>query len=136
MIKFYKHLFLKLSFQSIIMKRKVKGGILATIGYLLSPLSWWNDLIINLPLAYLFGLLFGLISKSLFLPMIIFGYWLTNVAGFMIMHHGLKDLKSKKKSKPTKNELLKDIGISLLYTIIVVILVWIGWLKFPTEYFR
>ena len=32
--------------------QKIKGGILLTVGYLLSPLCWWNDLIINLPIAY------------------------------------------------------------------------------------
>ncbi len=118
------------------MKHKIKGGILATIGYILSPLSWWNDLLINIPLAYAFAFPFGLISRTLFLPMMIFGYWITNVVGFMLMHHGVKDLVSNEKSKYTKKELVKDIVISLLYTLVVVLFVKMGWLKFPLEYFE
>jgi hypothetical protein len=118
------------------MKHKIKGGILATIGYILSPISWWNDLVINIPLAYAFAFPFGLVSRSLFLPMMIFGYWITNVVGFMLMHHGVTGLVSKEKSKYTKKELMKDIVISILYTLVVVIFVKMGWLKFPLEYFK
>ena len=32
-------------------KRKVSGSILAVIGFMLSPLSWWNDAFVNFPLA-------------------------------------------------------------------------------------
>lgn len=117
------------------MKHEIKGGILATVGYILSPLSWWNDLVINIPLAYVFAFPFGLISRNLFLPMMIFGYWITNVVGFMLMHHGVKDLVSGGKSKNTKKELMKDIVTSILYTLVVVIFVKMGWLKFPLEYF-
>ncbi|PZU92219.1 MAG: hypothetical protein DCE90_18695, partial [Pseudanabaena sp.] len=35
--------------------QKIKGGIFLVVGYVLSPLCWWNDLIINLPIAYGFG---------------------------------------------------------------------------------
>ncbi len=118
------------------MKKILKGGVLATIGFLLSPLSWWNDLLINIPLAYGFASLFGLISKDLFFPMMILGYWITNILGFMLMHHGLKDLSSKETSKYTRKELKKDFILSLLYTVLVVILIKTGVLKFPTDYFN
>jgi len=116
-------------------KRKIKGGILATIGYLLSPLSWWNDIFINLPLAYIFAVPFGLISRKLFSPMIILGYWITNIAGFILMHHGVTDLISKETKTYTKKELTKDIIISIIYTLIVVIFILKGWIKFPSDYF-
>ncbi|MCK5475760.1 MAG: hypothetical protein KAI71_04240 [Candidatus Pacebacteria bacterium] len=113
------------------MKKKIKGGIHATIGFILSPLSWWNDLLVNIPLAYIFALPFGLISEKLFLPMIILGYWITNVIGFMLMHHGVSDLVSKDTKKYTKKELTKDILISVVYTIIVILFVLSGFIKFP-----
>ena len=113
-------------------KRRIKGGILATIGFLLSPFSWWNDIFINIPLAYVFALPFGFFSKNLFLPAIILGYWITNIVGFILIHHGVQDLTTKETKKYTKKELIKDIIISLIYTAIVVILVLMGWLKFPT----
>jgi hypothetical protein len=117
------------------MKRKFKGGILAKIGFILSPLSWWNDLLVNIPLAYAFAFPFGLVSKDFFFPMMILGYWITNVIGFMLMHHGYHDLISKEKGKYTRKELVKDIIISIIYTIVVVIFIKMGWLKFPLEYF-
>jgi hypothetical protein len=118
------------------MKRKIKGKILVSVGYILSPFSWWNDLFVNIPLAYVFALPFGFFSKKLFLPAMILGYWITNVIGFIMIHHGVKDLISKERSKYTKKILIKDILISIVYTGVVVIFVLKGWLKFPTEYFR
>jgi hypothetical protein len=115
---------------------KMRGGILATIGYLLSPASWYNDPFLNIPLAYLFAFPFGLISEKLFMPFMITGYWLTNIAGFMLMHYGVKNMTSKFKSSYSRKEITRDILISILYTLFVVMLVKIGWLKFPSEYFR
>jgi hypothetical protein len=117
-------------------RKIIKGGFLATVGFILSPLSWWNDALINLPLSYIFAIPFGLISKSLFGPMLIFGYWITNVAGFMLMHHGVQDLATKEVKKYTRKEFIKDIIISTAYTGIVVLFILKGWIKFPTEYFN
>ena len=115
-------------------KRKINGGILATIGFILSPLSWWNDLFVNIPIAYVFGFLFGLISKSLFLPFMIIGYWITNILGVILMHKGISDVFLKSEKKYTRKELLKDLVISILYTLVIVILVMLGILKLPSEY--
>jgi len=109
---------------------------LTFIGYLLSPLSWWNDIIINIPLAYAFAYPFGLISRKLFLPTMILGYWITNIAGLILLHRGVKDMVTEEKVKYTKKNFAKDAVISLIYTAVVVVLVKIGWLKFPLEYFK
>jgi hypothetical protein len=115
---------------------KIRGGIIATLGYLLSPASWYNDLFLNIPLAYVFAFPFGLISEKLFMPFMILGYWLTNIAGFMLMHYGVKNMTSSRKSRYSRKEIARDILISILYTLFVVLLVKVGWLKFPSEYFR
>ncbi|MCX6780839.1 MAG: hypothetical protein NT003_01845 [Candidatus Magasanikbacteria bacterium] len=116
-------------------KQKIKSGILTTLGFLLSPLSWWNDIFINIPIAYIFALPFGLISQKFFLPAMIFGYWLTNIAGFILMHHGVKGIKSSVIKKYSKKELIKDIGASIAYTILVVILAKVGLIVFPAGLF-
>jgi hypothetical protein len=117
-------------------KDKVKGGLLATVGYLLSPVSWWNDLFVNIPIAYAFGALFGLVSEDLFLPAMVAGYWITNILGFVLMHRGAKVIVSKKKVVGySKRELVTDLAISAVYTIIVAILVVTGVLRLPAEYF-
>jgi len=58
-------------------RRKIKGSILTIIGYVLSPLSWWNDI--------------------LFLPAMVVGYWITNIAGLVLMRYGVVNLVSKEK---------------------------------------
>ena len=113
--------------------RKIKGGALALLGFLLSPLSWWNDLLINLPIAYAFAFPFGHISKNLFLPMMILGYWITNVVGLMLMHYGARKVISKGEVKYTRKKLFREIIISLVYTLIIVVLIKIEWLPFPLE---
>jgi len=110
--------------------KRIFGGVVAFIGYILSPLSWWNDLIVNIPLAYLFAWLVGFVVRGHFLALMIIGYWITNVAGFIMMHAGIKMAATRK----VKIEFLKDFLISVLYTAIVVGFYYLGWLKFPTDY--
>jgi hypothetical protein len=113
------------------MNKKVTGGILVTLGYLLSPLSWWNDLFLNIPIAYGVAFLFSLISKNLFAPAMIIAYWLTNITGFILMHKGAKKFIGSEEHKYNKDDFGKDICISILYTLVVVILILKGWLKPP-----
>jgi len=115
-------------------KRKAKGGVLATLGYLLSPLSWWNDAFINLPIAYAFAYLAAYISKDLFFPALVIGYWITNIFGLILLHRGASDVLSEKGREEnwhSKKDLLRDFQVSIFYTIIVVILVAGGILKVP-----
>jgi hypothetical protein len=70
------------------------------------------------------------------MPFMIIGYWLTNVAGFMLMHYGVKDMASGRKRPYSRKEIFRDVLISILYTLIVVILVETGVLKFPLGNFR
>ncbi len=117
-------------------KNRIRGGLLATAGYLLSPVSWWNDLFVNIPLAYAFGALVGIVSEDLFLPAMVAGYWITNILGFVLIHRGAKEIVSKKKvAGYSKRELVADLAVSAVYTIIVVVLVAAGVLRLPAEYF-
>jgi hypothetical protein len=119
-----------------ITRRRARGGLLTTVGFILSPVSWWNDLFINIPLAYAFGALLALISRDLFLPAMVVGYWITNLLGFVLMHRGMKDLLSKDGGEGRRRrDLLVDISVSIAYTVIVVILVAAGVLRLPAEYF-
>jgi hypothetical protein len=97
--------------------RTLKNFTLFTVGYLLSPLSWWNDAFINLPLAYLFGSGLSLFSPRLFFPGMVLGYWLTNFAGFLLMHKGVEGMIQKKKWG-----IWKSLLVSLIYTGIIFLL--------------
>jgi hypothetical protein len=123
-------------------KRKVTGGVLGVIGFMLSPLSWWNDAVVNLPLALIFASVVGFFyrpaarpNSTAFDAMVILGYWLTNILGFVLMHKGAQNAFSDKPLKYSWRALLKDIGISLLYTAVIVVLIKVGVLKPIQDYF-
>lgn len=123
-------------------KRKISGGILGVIGFMLSPLSWWNDAVVNLPLAWLFASGVALIYKpasepdsKVFDALVVLGYWLTNVLGFVLMHKGAQQVLSREEKKYSRRELLKDVAVSLVYTALIVVLLKIGILKPISAYF-
>src|SRR5256714_64132 len=117
-------------------KRKVTGSLLAVIGFMLSPLSWWNDLFINVPLALAFAWIISLFDKAAFEWSLIVGYWLTNIAGLILMHKGAQNLLTEKDRGYSGRDLLRDVGISLLYTGLIVALIKFGVLKPIRDYLR
>jgi len=117
-------------------KRKVSGSVLAVVGYMLSPLSWWNDMFVNVPLALVFAWIVSAFYKPAFTPALVLGYWLTNVLGFVLMHKGAQQLLSEQDKKYSRRELLKDVAISLLYTLVIIALIKFGVLKPFQNYFH
>ncbi len=111
--------------------KKVWGGLLFIVGFLLSPLSWWNDLFINIPLAYGFGWLVSLFAPNFFLSSIILGYWLSNILGLFLMHQGSQITTGKDANFSLKNQLLVATG----YTLLIILLWFFGIIKLPSEYF-
>lgn len=104
--------------------KRLRGGFLMLVGYLLSPLCWWNDLIINLPVAYGFGYLCRLIAPDLFLPGAIAGYWLSNLVGIVMMQFGAIDVfQNQSKERNFKKELLTGLATSTVYTLVIVLIV-------------
>jgi hypothetical protein len=116
-------------------KRKISGGIMATIGFWLSPLSWWNDAFVNLPLALVFAWLVSFFYKPAFTASLIVGYWLTNVLGFVLLHKGARKMLSEKPPPEWRRELLKDVIVSLVYTGVIIALIKLGLLKPLAGYF-
>jgi hypothetical protein len=104
-------------------KRKISGGALVTIGFMLSPLSWWNDAFVNIPLALGFAWLVSFLYQPAFAASLIVGYWLTNVVGLVLMHKGARKMLSGKPAADLRRELLKDVIVSLIYTGVIVVLV-------------
>jgi hypothetical protein len=118
-------------------KRRFQGSALAIIGFLLSPLSWWNDLFINVPLAVGFAWIVSLFYRPAFQVAVVIGYWLTNVLGFVLMHKGARKVISKEEPPPySKREFARDVGVSLLYTLLIVVLVKLGVLQPLTDYWK
>lgn len=111
-------------------KRATFHTLLAIVGYALSPLSWWNDLVVNVPLAYIFALPFSLMDERLFPVSFILGYFLSNLIGFMLLHKGLAGVL--RKSQPHFN-LKQTLWVTIFYTLLLVVLVILGWLPSPQE---
>ena len=96
--------------------------LLGVIGFILSPLSWWNDFFVNFPLAYGFAWavgrfihLFMVINEWYFINLFIIGYFLTNLIGFLMIHYSVFGLKMEKKAT-----LGKQLLVSLIYSLVVV----------------
>ncbi|MGG6295059.1 hypothetical protein ACQ4M4_11750 [Leptolyngbya sp. AN02str] len=112
--------------------RRLRGGLLLGVGYMLSPLSWWNDLFFNLPVAYVFGFVVSLIAPDLFLPTAIAGYWFSNLAGILLMQFGFMDVAQVgSNQRNLKKELLIGILSSSIYTGLILVLMHVGILEAP-----
>ena len=107
-------------------KRRAYGGTLAFIGYMLSPLSWWNDLFVNWPIALVFAWAISWFWKPAFVASLILGYWLTNILGFVLMQKGGAKIISEKDAPYSRKLLFRDLAISVLYTLLVVALAKAG----------
>lgn len=107
--------------------------ILVTTGFILSPLSWWNDLVINVPLAYLISYPFSLLNESFFLPSFVLAYWFTNLLGLFMLHWGGEALIT---NNETSFSIRRSIIVSLIYTLLMILIVLFGWLASPTEYLK
>ncbi len=108
--------------------KRTWSALIGALGWLLSPLSWWNDLLVNVPLAYLFALPFSLIDEKLYVPSFVVGYWLTNVVGFVLLHKGVVGVMRDRKSS-----LKKDLIVATGYTVVIATAAFLGWLPSPSS---
>lgn len=111
--------------------KTLKNSFLIGLGYMLSPLSWWNDLFFNLPIAYVFGYAIRWAYPEAFIPATIAGYWLSNVLGILMMQTGALDLAMSDQPRSLQRELWIGLGSSTLYTFIIVGLVYWHILELP-----
>lgn len=101
------------------------------VGYLLSPLCWWNDLVINLPLALGFGYCVSRPFPDALVPLTGLGYWLTNVAGFVLMQQGAVTALRNKGERSPSHSLRNGLITSTVYTVAIVVLVQFHIIEMP-----
>ena len=112
--------------------KKLRGGLLVAIGYLLSPLCWWNDIIFNLPIAYFFGYICSWFSPDLLVPCSFAGYWISNIVGILLMQVGAVDiLQGKPQNRNLKKDLLMGVVSSTAYTIAILALIQFRIINIP-----
>jgi len=96
--------------------RCVFAFILGVIGYILSPFSWWNDVVVNIPIAIAVGTIFSLVDEKLFSLGFFLGYLASNIAGLILLQHSVEIALKKKVS------LKKTLISALIYTVVVSII--------------
>ena len=97
-------------------------GVIGVVGFILSPLSWWNDLVVNFPLSFGFAWIVGkclnlfmVVHRWMFLNLFLIGYFLTNLLGFLMMHYSIFGLRGGR-----RHAISKQIIVSLIYAVAVV----------------
>jgi hypothetical protein len=111
--------------------RRLLPLALVGFGWLLSPLCWWNDLLINLPLAVGFAKLVSLLNPAWLVPALVGGYWLSNMAGVLLMQNGALGLLPEERRPQRSREWLWTLVTSSLYTGVILVAVKLGWVGVP-----
>jgi hypothetical protein len=89
-------------------------------GWLLSPLTTWNDILINIPLAYIMARAFkALVGLDMAILTVVF-YWITNIAGLGMMYFGARRIAAE--SKIPRKSLLSVIIPMIVYSVIIIII--------------
>ena len=97
------------------------------IGWLLSPLTFWNDAFVNIPIAYLLANISIRFFPSNFLFTVMAFYWLSNIAGLLMMYISGKSMIRNRKD--VVKQLISLVITMLVYSAVLVILNKVGILK-------
>ena len=116
--------------------RKTISVTVGGIGYILSPLSWWNDPYVNIPIAYFIASLISHERFRLFTFSFVGAYWFTNVLGLVMMQIGGTSYFNTNAVKLDRHGVLTWLGWSLAYTLAIVLLCQLGIVKPLPDYFQ
>lgn len=78
---------------------------LAFVGWMLSPLTWWNDAFVNIPIAYALASVVAWVWPKSFLVAFLVFYWATNFLGSWLLLLGGREL-IKPAMRPARRWLL------------------------------
>jgi hypothetical protein len=103
--------------------RRARAAVIFLVGYLLSPLSWWNDALVNLPIAWAVASAASWAWGPLFTPVLVLAYWGTNVLGLLMMGAtGTEAAGWRRGAHVWRYALLG----SAAYTALILLLAWLG----------
>jgi len=72
----------------------------------------------------------SLIDKQLFPVALVVSYWITNIAGLIMLHKGVSP-----EAKGCRKKNMTDLIIAVIYTGVIILLLHFGLLKLPQECF-
>ena len=97
------------------------------IGWMLSPLTFWNDAFVNIPVSYLCASLAIRFIRADFLFLVLIFYWLSNIFGILMMYFSGKSIMQDKSNR--LHALVTLLITIVIYSIIIIILNRTGILK-------
>ncbi len=100
--------------QQVARRSSVIRVVAFIIGYVLSPLSFWNDAVVNIPIAYVIAYLASLVLGKGIFPLVFFlAYNATNILGFVLMHLSVRGSR-----KYTLKSFVEAVAASIVYTLV------------------
>ena len=97
------------------------------VGWLLSPLTFWNDTFVNIPLSYLFANILVRFIRVDFLWLVLASYWFTNIIGLWLMY------ASGREAVKGREGIIKGVFSLIItaavYSLIILVLARIGILR-------
>jgi len=90
------------------------------LGWLLSPLTAWNDVFLNIPLAYVLAMVFVKAFRTDFVVTLLAAYWFTNIIGLVMMVVSGQAIFRDKNNRT--RELLVTLGTLVVYSLLMVVI--------------
>lgn len=115
------------------LRTRVAGYAVFFVGWMLSPFSWWNDVVVNLPLSYLAASGIRTLTGWNFKWLMLVCYWLSNAAGIGLMYAGGRTIFSGRRSRKA---VLVTVLMLIVYSAAVICMDLMGWLKPLDAFFK
>lgn len=104
--------------------KNISKGFIFFIGWILSPLTWWNDAFINLPLSYLTANALFYVIPIPFMWLVVVNYWITNLIGLVFMYLSGRSLILS--SRDRKKTIMTMLIFMIIYTLVMAYLDKVG----------
>ena len=105
----------------------IVNRVIFLIGWLLSPLTFWNDIFVNIPLAYFAANILYYLTGIHFDLLVVGCYWASNFIGLVMMY--ISGKMTLVKGKHAFREAIVTLSMMVLYSILLIILARLGYLK-------
>jgi len=107
--------------------KKFISRLVFIVGWLLSPFTFWNDLFINIPVAYFVASLLYRFMHSDFSLLVVICYWASNAIGILMMYVSGKNIF--KEGRSVLKELTILLAAIVAYSLVLAVLARLGMLK-------
>ena len=108
--------------------KNIAYKVIFFLGWVLSPLTFWNDVFVNLPLSYLIANIVVRFFPLDFLVTVLVSYWLTNALGVVMMVFSGNKVFSGA-GKTGGRIFLEIVGTVAVYSLVLIVLQHYGILR-------